>query len=274
MPHPFGAAQLSDGTGTTPDDMQLLIAQRWRSQGRIDGCKLTRSSSLMRYTIGEGSAIVHTAANRAVEVPILSTTLTAAAAPSSGSRRDYIVAKPDGTLAIVTSPPAVGAGAVLWEVVVPAGITNTNAATVVADNRMALPAHSPLGTLASWVNPAAGGTSVGPASWDMWSVTLPATLLDRSVEVIISHSMQAASAGSYRYELWLNGSYYGAARLGYGPEGSEEHTHFFLTLTARLAGQGGHTILVKRAHHSGPAAKYTTGGRPTYVKVTDEGAVE
>ena len=107
MPTPFGSAVA--GVGTSAADMQLLLAQRWLSQGRIGGCQLTRSATLMRYTIGEGSAAVYSSANRMVEVPILATNLTAPAAPASGSRRDYIVAKPDGTLVVQQAAPAIGA---------------------------------------------------------------------------------------------------------------------------------------------------------------------
>lgn len=141
--------------GTTPEDMQRIIAAEYNTDGIIDGCDVSGTAT-MEYRVTAGAVVLSTGTDMAITIPVVATTLPAAAAPATGTRTDLIYVRqlfptqgnPDNTAFVGVTSGALPANSVLLDQrVVPAGATATTATTSVANRKFARPVGSTLGRL-------------------------------------------------------------------------------------------------------------------------------
>ena len=85
----FGMAPDSNGNGTTPDDLQAVIAAQYPEAGIISGCEV-KGTAAMIYQVASGAVCIHLAPGRAVLVPVPAQQITTQPAPTTGSRTEYI----------------------------------------------------------------------------------------------------------------------------------------------------------------------------------------
>lgn len=85
----FGMAPDRNGNGTTPDDLQAVIAAQYPEPGIISGCEV-KGSAAMSYQLSAGAVCIHLAPGRAVLVPVPAQQITTPPAPTNGSRTEYI----------------------------------------------------------------------------------------------------------------------------------------------------------------------------------------
>jgi len=64
----FGMAPDRNGNGTTPDDLQAVIAAQYPEPGIISGCEV-KGTAAMSYSVGAGAVCIHLAPGRAVLAP-------------------------------------------------------------------------------------------------------------------------------------------------------------------------------------------------------------
>lgn len=141
MPTGFGVGNDANGTGTTPDDIQIITAAEYATAGIIKGCEVTTSTN-MSYNIVEGAVVIRLSSGRMVRVPVQAQTIPTAAAPATGSRNDLVYVKQnfpatDGNNAVVVGVgTALPANSVeIGRRTIPAGITSTAQSTA-AGNRI------------------------------------------------------------------------------------------------------------------------------------------
>ena len=85
----FGMAPDRNGNGTTPDDLQAVIAAQYPEPGIISGCEV-KGTAAMSYQITGGAVCIHLAPGRAVLVPVPAQQITTQPAPTNGARTEYI----------------------------------------------------------------------------------------------------------------------------------------------------------------------------------------
>lgn len=85
----FGMAPDRNGNGTTPDDLQAVIAAQYPEPGIISGCEV-KGTAAMSYQIAAGAVCIHLSPGRAVLVPVPAQQITTQPAPTNGSRTEYI----------------------------------------------------------------------------------------------------------------------------------------------------------------------------------------
>lgn len=274
--YPYGLAPTGT-TGTTPDGVQqITYAQYGGVGGRIYGCEVSRLST-MEYQVGAGAVVVINGSNRAVIVPVSPVKVATTAAPSTGSRRDYIVVNGDtnGTVSVKQSAPS--SGAIIAELVVPAGISGTNGATPVADTRFAMPTGTPLGPLVPrWTDPAAFQAEAYRPEFTLYDVTLPLVPTDRWIEIRLTQNVYASKdggatpggEGSFKYMPTVTnfaGPQLEATEISFGKFfESKQYTWGFWA----LAGPNPTRVTIKRKHQFGDNAYHFPGGT---IDVIDRG---
>lgn len=150
MGHGIGLAPNSDGSGTTPDDMQRWLWSLYRTEAAalVRGCEVSGTSG-MTYRVTPGVIVVPTGEAQAIAVPIDAVDVATLPAPSSGTRTDYIWATDTGAVQVGESRPA--GTALLGKRRVPANITATTATLDLLGNRLYAPLYgASMGRVASW----------------------------------------------------------------------------------------------------------------------------
>lgn len=214
MGYPIGLAPDGSGNGTKPVDMQRWI---W-SLYRVDTAQIARGlevsgRSNMTYAFNSGVIIIPTGAQRAIAVPVDGGTVPTAAAPSSGTRTDYIYVGQDGAVKVGTSQPE--DTALLDKRTVPAGITATTATTSLLGNRKYAPLFgSSMGRLAYWSQSDADLTKQTDARKRMCALTFTIDS-DRRVDMGLQVSYEMArnansgpdvgKTASFLWEIWIDG---------------------------------------------------------------------
>nr|DAL06918.1 MAG TPA: hypothetical protein [Caudoviricetes sp.] len=151
----FGMAPDAQGNGTTPDDLQAVLAAQYPEPGIISGCTVSTRSS-MEYVIAPGAVVVHIAPSRAVLVPVVGQTITTRPAPATGARTDYVYVEQQTqpVNGSISARVAVGTqvpdnAVVISKREIKAGMTGTNAAPETANVTFARPIGGTLGVLFS-----------------------------------------------------------------------------------------------------------------------------
>lgn len=152
-------------SGTSSQDIRNIWAGLY-TPGIVSGGVVTRSATTMTYTVSAGVAAIPTATGEIVMAPIPATTVTTAAAPNTGSRTDIVYVQQKFPSIEGSSDVIVGVAStlplratLLANFNVPAGITNTNAATVAGPVDYSLPIGGSLGRLHYWQNKYSGALS-------------------------------------------------------------------------------------------------------------------
>lgn len=144
----------ANGTGTTPEDVQLVTAAKYENAGILTGAAVSKRSN-WAYDVSRGAVLVDTGPGMAVEVPVAAQTLTpptTAGGPASTHTvyvKQNIPGVDGNSLAVVgiTAGSAPGGSVVLDRFSVPTGANTTNAATSIYDRNYARVSGASLGLL-------------------------------------------------------------------------------------------------------------------------------
>jgi len=164
-------------SGTESADVRKVWGALY-TPGVISGAKITTSASALTYTVTSGVVAIKTATGEVVMAPVQGTTLTATAAPGSGSRIDVVFAEqrqpasgdsysvyrvlPFATEAAAnTGLPANSQEVRRYQI--NAGTTNTNAAIIKGSVAYSIPYGATLGKLHFYNYTGTGVNNVLPA---------------------------------------------------------------------------------------------------------------
>jgi len=172
MGYAVGKAPLEDGTGTTPEDFQRWIWSLYRTGGSaIAAGGEVSGTSTMAYSVEPAASILSSGDRRRYVSLSERVTVPTAAAPSSGSRTDYIYVGSDGAVMVGSSQPT--NTALLDKRLVPAGITATTATTSLLGNRRYAPLRGgTMGRLISWEEPYGHGYHLPAAQTTVMNETM------------------------------------------------------------------------------------------------------
>lgn len=129
----FGVDRSADGTsGTSSSDIRKIFGGLY-TPGVISGSTVTTSATLMRYTVAAGVAAISTGSGEIILAPIPAGSVTASAAPVSGTRTDIIYAQQhypsiegDANLVLGVDTALPARAIQLAKYIVSAGDTNTD----------------------------------------------------------------------------------------------------------------------------------------------------
>lgn len=199
----FGVDASVDGTsGTSSEDIRRINGALY-SPGIISGCAVTTSASAMTYKVAEGVVAIKTAVGEVVLAPVSQATVTAPAAPSSGTRTDIVYAKQRFPSIVAEGDANVIVGVAttlpvnaleLMRYTVGAGITNTNAAIRTGDVNYSIPYSSSLGVLHYWQNKFQGALSANLIREGHGQFYLPT---DRQVQFKFHACLSALNASGF-----------------------------------------------------------------------------
>lgn len=214
MGYPIGLAPLGDGTGTEPEDMQRWIWSLYRTDkaALVRGCEVSGMSS-MKYKVTAGVIVVPTGSAQAIAVPIDAVEVNTPAAPSTGSRTDYVYATDDGAVQVGTSQPS--GTALLGKFTVPANITATTAAVSLLGDRLYAPLYgASMGRVAYWQESSADLSEV-PRDRTLMTTLTFTTDSDRRMDFALQVSYEMSRAAnvntdgwkmaSHTWETWIDG---------------------------------------------------------------------
>ena len=258
------------GNGTTPEGLRRVIDARYAGPGVIKGCVVTGLAT-MAYNVSVGAVAIQYAANQMIEVPVTSVNVATIAAPSSGTRTDYIYVDASGNIAVAQSSGAVPTPSlVIAQFTVPAGISGTTGATRTYVAPIAVSLGGAQGLLARVATSIPQHTIIPTAEATFLERTFPAWATPRLMEVLLEQFFMRYSGGSdgeYHWRIYLNGALKNSILLSHTLTWERRHVHTFLTTTAGVTS----TIKVTRAHHSGGQA-YEFGTNPnTNVMIFERG---
>lgn len=289
MGYAVGLAPDSQGNGTTPADLRRWI---W-SLYRVDTAQIARGLAVtgrsdMQYAVAAGVVIVPTGAQEAVAVPVSSVTVSTPAAPSSGTRTDYIYVGQDGVVYVGTSQPA--NTALLDKRTVPANITATTATTSTLGDRKYAPLFgSSMGMVSHWREGTADLTKVTDARKKVASQTFTLDS-DRRCEFTLQISYEMSRAANVEPDGWKTATFLweiwdGSTRLRSMEIGVPEFAETKCNISSYELGAGTHTISLYRTRRlmgtNNPSTDYPVhrnGGAEnwpgTTLSITDMGGVD
>ena len=277
--YPLGLPPDVNGNGTTPEGYQLVISSRYASPGVIGGLTLTPSPSEMRVEVGFGAACARISATSMVEIPVQTTQLALAAAPTSGARTDLIVLHGAGaTPGLVAVASEVPAGAQeLGRITVPAGATTAAQCQISGDRQWAMLAGAGQGLVAQWTENKPWGTQITNGTVQLCSLRIPPSPQPRRVEIYLQSCLflpEGTARSSVVYDIQLDGVSFEADELVADMFWTPRHTHHFAELSPGVE----HVITVSRSPEYGDRPKIFGGAFEdgsswprTLVRVTDIG---
>lgn len=198
MPTGFPVPNMADGTGATPEDLQLVVASRYRNAGILEGTEVTGQTD-MRYHVARGAVVVDLGPGLAAEVPVGEQYLTVNAG-GTAARTDTIYVKQnlpatngDNLAVVAVTSGAAPAGAVILDKrLVPAGATSTSATSSTHDRVYAILTGGSLGSLGYKAD-----TDATPHLTETvraGDVRLPALPTDRLVELTFTGTMSLSTS--------------------------------------------------------------------------------
>ena len=182
-------------SGLTEIQHQRALDALFAAPGVLSGGQIVGSSTSMAYEVGATVAVVVVAAGRKVLAITTPATVATAAAPTSGSRTDYVVVNSDGVVSVQQTPAGISQ-VLLKRVVVPAGITAASAASFATDVVRATSSAERSPLLIDWKEGTATGTAAWENSFTWYSGTIPALPTERLLEVELTQGMYASAAGN------------------------------------------------------------------------------
>lgn len=194
----LGVERTTSG-GTTPEDIQAIIAARYRNAGIVDGAEV-HGTATMSYSITAGAVIIDTGADSAIEVPVAKQTIPTAAAPVTGSRVDTVYVKqnfptadnPDNSVFVGVTSGALPANSyVLNKFQINAGVTATSAAPSVHNRKYAVPISGNLGRQHWHVETNGAPRTTGVFKRGAGKIFAPT---DRDMELRLSSCVSASDA--------------------------------------------------------------------------------
>lgn len=201
----FGVDPTLDGSGavisgTSSQDIRSIFGGLF-TPGLVSGGAVTTSASAMTYTVAPGVCIIPTATGQNVPAPIPAGTLTVASGPVSGSRVDIVYAQQRFPSIEGDSEVSLGIGTTLPPravqlntYTVPAGVTNTNAATSSNSINYSIPYGATLGRLHYYQMAWNGGLYNDLHRYGYGTITLPT---DRRVKFTIRAVLYSPGASGF-----------------------------------------------------------------------------
>lgn len=247
----WGIGPDANGNGTTPEDIQRIIAAQYMNAGIIDGADV-RGTASMSYTVTAGAVILDTGADMAVMVPVPATTVATTAAPATGSRTDTVYVKQNlpgsdaSSMAVVgvTSGAAPSNSIVLAKFTINAGMTSTSGANQTHNRKFAVPVGASLGRLHRY-SPAASSAAQpnGVTTRGAGRIYVPT---DRDIEIDMVSTVRAAhedgsrnneGIGSVMYKFYVDGQHVKSWERRYDRMYETKQFSFIHALT-----EGEHTV--------------------------------
>lgn len=280
MGYPLGKAPTlnQDGTytGTSPDEMQLIIGSRWATQGLVAGTPI-KARADMSWDIAAHTAVVRTGAGLAVEAPVKAQQLAHPAAPASGSRQDWVCVDSDGNMLIRsgTQPTNVAPIAAMS---VPAGATSTSQINFAKNYLYALPVQSSLGLVGEWIDSYGQDVPYDGPEWTAWQGTLPVFPTDRELELRIVQCISTARSsdpykwdrGIYRHRIKIDG----VQKFDFAAEYTDAWEPKIFTLPVQVLAGVAHTITYSQYYKWGSKPYRFVTGVPAGIQVWDKGAAK
>lgn len=291
MGYAFGLAPDSNGNGTTPDDLQQVLWGLYKAgKPAIVAGLDVKGRSDMSYAVGAGVAAVPTSTTQVILVPVAAVNVATPAAPSSGTRTDYICVGQSGAVTVSTSQPA--NTALLDKRTVPAGTTATTATTSTLGNRLFAPLRGGMaGEVVYWSHGVANGTAITDKPGTERSMTTQTFTLDedRRLDFHLQASYEMSrpantyswgwKTASFVWSVWLDGVRRWSVELGV-----QEYPETKFASTSFGVPEGTHTVELRRERRllgtdDSPNDRpiYRSGGTEkwpgTVFKIVDMGAV-
>lgn len=201
----FGVDPTLDGngavvSGTSSQDIREIFGSLF-SPGLISGGGVSTSASAMTYTVAPGVCVIPTATGQSVPAPIPAGVLTVASGPASGSRTDIVYAQQrfpsiegDSEVSLGVASTLPPRAVQLRTFTVPAGVTNTNAATSSNTVDYSIPYGAKLPTLHYYQMAWSGGLINGLTRYGHGTINLPT---DRRVRFTIRAVLYSAGASGF-----------------------------------------------------------------------------
>lgn len=291
MGYGFGLAPDAQGNGTTPDDLQQVLWGLYDAgkPAIVSGLKVSGRSD-MTYAVTAGVAAIPTSSVKVVLVPIAAVNVSTTAAPSSGTRTDYISVGLDGAVSVSTTKPT--DRAIIDVRTVPANITATTATTSTLGNRLFAPLRGGMaGEVVYWSHGVANGTAITDAlGFERTMMTRTFTLdTDRRLDFALQASYEMSrpantyswgwKTSTFVWSVWLDGVRRWSVELGI-----EEFPETKFASTTFGVPEGTHTVELRRERrllgtddHPNDRPIYRSGGTEnwpgTVFKIVDMGAV-
>lgn len=247
----WGIGPDSNGNGTTPEDIQRIIAAEYNNAGIIDGADVKGTNS-MAYTVSAGAVILDTGQDMAIKVPVVATTVNTSPAPATGSRTDTVYVKQNmpgtdaSSLAVVgvTSGSLPPRSIALAQFTISAGMTATSSASQILNRKFAVPVGTSLGRLHENTMTPSGKTSPnGVTVRGAGNIYVPT---DRDIEVRMYSTIMAVTSdgytdltgtGSVFYKFYIDGQHVRSWERRYDRIADTEYFSFPQALT-----EGKHTL--------------------------------
>lgn len=212
----FGVPNSTAG-GTTPVDLQRIIAAEYANAGIIDGCDVTGTTG-WGYKVTGGAVIMDTGTDLAIKVPVEPQTVPCSPAPATGSRTDTIYVRqmfpvsgnPDNSCFVgVTSGVAPANSYILSKRIVRAGMTSTSTTTEEWNRKFARPVGGTLGRQHMHIEKNGTPRTTGTFTRGAGSFYLPT---DRDLEIRLNSCVSASDtaghsvdgAGSVLYQVYMD----------------------------------------------------------------------
>lgn len=281
----LGKAPDASGNGLTPLEHRRLIWSTYHTFGLVGAGAEVEGTSGMSYRVRPGKVALETSrANReAVEVPVPDVTVPTIAAPSTGTRTDYVLLDSDGQVHVKQANDS--SMFPLSVRTVPAGITATTATTAREDRHYAVPVAGSLGVIDRWDESLGHRVKIPDARQTLKSgrFVLPA---DRRMMFDFRHSacengyndpiwstMSGDLTGAILYTLSIDGEVVAKLTFYHGKfwESRTDEVDFWLTA-------GAHTWTLERERWiaQGTSAMALGSGSsdivPSYCKIVDQGS--
>lgn len=289
----FGVDATDDGTsGTSSQDIRRILGAQYTA-GVLKGCDVTTSASAMTYTVSPGVVAIQVSVGEIVLAPVDQATVTAAAAPATGSRIDKVYVKQrfpgipaeaDANIIVGVTSGALPANSLeLRRYTVNAGNTNTNSAVSSSVKMYSLPTNGSLGLLHYWQNTYSGPLSINLLREGHGTFTLPTDRLVTFKVRAVLNAVGAVGFDNSKYCEWgfLFGINNGDFVLHATPGLHQAWATYEFSTQIELAA-GTHTVNLGSMRMSGPGVAETRygvdsggfGRRGIEFAVIDDGPVQ
>ena len=264
----YGWGQVGpDGASTTWQEAQRINAGWFASPlvpGIVGEGLVVSGLASMSYRVSPGALYMPTDQGMGTIFGVAGGDFPTVAAPTSGSRTDWVWVDGGGQVRVSRSAPT--AGVVIDRRVVPAGVTGTVGTTSTFDRPYKVLSGSPLGVVASG-NLSTANDQVVPVSVVLFDqdVYLP---VDQTLEFSVTQCLYVVGEGSVFYTLWMDNVVVRRFKLGYSGVADDR---FMAVLFSAAAGR--RRLRVVMEHATGPQPSAIAGGDrgPTAAWVTSKG---
>lgn len=267
----FGVDPTKDTNGVvTSSTSSKDIRRIWGglySSGLVTGGTITTSPSTLQFTVSSGVAMIPSAVGENIATPFDTATVTAATAPTSGTRTDIIYVQQrfpsDGDSNVVvgigsTLPPNSIAVA---KYIIGTNITNSNSATKTGDVDYSIPYGASLGILHQWRDTFSGIHNQSNLRLGTAKIYLPTDRLLRFTITSLLYSSGANGFDNSKYCEWYSNPELDNQPLtSWRTPGLHQAWATYTWQGYWSASAGSHTVSYSRGRSVGPGSAATLYG--------------